>query len=200
MDTKEVIKKYGKNKEHFKTVKRLSLLLFSKLLPHFLVLENFNNEKDLKLLANGAMLHDIGIYFEKAYGLSHHKAGAKYILENKPDDVEEENLNVLYCLIRYHRKSLPSELHNTYQKLKQIDKAKVNFFGSIIKLTDAMDYMHIGLIEDFDIEYDKNLNVLTLVFSNNIMLNTPLIENLEKKKDFFEMAYKTKLKFKGQNV
>lgn len=200
MDTKEIIKKYGEHKSHLESVSRLSRLLFSKLLPHFPRLENFNNKKDLKLLEQGSFLHDIGIHFEKAYELSHHKAGAKFIFENKPDDVDEEDLIVLCCLIRYHRKSLPNDSHNFYKKLKQQDKAKVDFLGALIKLADAMDEMHINLIEDFEVEYDKNLNVLTLVFSNNIMLNTPVIEAIEKKKDFFESTYKTKLKLKGQNV
>lgn len=195
MKAEEIVKKYASNKEHLKNTSKLALLLFEKIRPFFLRLENYNNPKDLTLLKLGALLHDIGINFEEGYGLSHNKAGAAFILENKPDEINEEELFVLACLIRYHRKSFPNEKYPPYKALCQKDKAKVNFLGAIIRLADGLDTRHIGLIENFEAGYDKKLNVLTLFLPGNIMLNDSFLKATERKKDFFEEAYKVKLKF-----
>ena len=198
MKVDEIVKKYAQDKSHLKSVSRLSLLFFQKIKPFFIRLENYDNEDDLALLRAAAMLHDIGISFEKAYNKPHHKAGCEFILNNKPEDIKEEDIPTLACLVRYHRKSLPNEnKHEIYKKLNQKQKAKVKFLGSIIKLVDAFDFSHIDLIEDFEVQYDKNFNVLTLFFSRNIMLNEPFINAINEKKDFFEMVYQTRVELKG---
>lgn len=198
MKTEEIVKKYGVDKEHLETVSRLSLLIFKKIKNIFLRLQNYDNENDLNLLKIGAILHDIGIKFEDIYNLPHNKAGATFILDNKPDEIKEEDLSVLACLIRYHRKSFPDEHHLPYKKLNQKEKAKVNYLGAIIRLADAFDSMHIDLIEDFEIKYDENVNILTFIFTKNIMLNTSLLKTIERKKDFFEAVYRTKIELKGK--
>ncbi len=198
MKVEEILKKYDKDISHSKNVSRLSLLLFHKLKHDFVFLQNYDNKNDLALLEIGAMLHDIGIYFEDYYSLSHHKASAKFILEHNIDGTDEKDKPVLACLARYHRKSLPDEnKHRLYKSLNQKDKAKVLYLGSIIRLSDAMDCLHINLVENFNLEYDKQLYVLTLTLDKNIMLNDEVFKTLEKKKDFFEFAYKTKLNIKG---
>lgn len=197
MKAEEIVKKYGADKEHSKTVADLSLIFFNKLKKIFVRLQNYDNKNDLNLLYKGALLHDIGINFEDIYKLSHNKAGAKFIYENTPDDIQEEDAAVLACLIKYHRKSLPDEKYEFYKMLNQKQRAKVNFLGAIIKLADAFDCLHINLIENFELEYDKELNVLTLILGDNIMLNKSVTQAIERKKDFFEAVYFTKIKIKG---
>ncbi len=198
MNTDEILEQYSKDFDHNKNVEKYSIMLFEKLKNIFPDIKQYDNEFDLELLKKGALLHDIGIYFEKIYNKDHNKAGAKFILENKPDDIKEEDLIFLCCLIRYHRKSLPNPYkHNLYSKLCESDKTKLNYLGSIIKLADGLDFGHLGLISNLDFEYNKKLNVLTLFLSGNIMLNASIIKAIKKKKDFFEFAYKVKLKIKG---
>ncbi|MCD8024707.1 MAG: HD domain-containing protein [Candidatus Gastranaerophilales bacterium] len=193
MNTQELIKKYIQDKEHSKRVCALSVLFFEKIKNFFPKLQNFDNQRDLEILKKGAMLHDIGINFEKIYGMPHHKAGAKYIFENKPDDVSEEDLAVISSLIRYHRKSFPNDKHDYYKKLSQIQKAKVQCFGAIIRLMDAFDCFHMNLVENFEVNYDKKLNILTISLKVNTMYNSSLFEAAEKKKNFFEYVFKTKI-------
>lgn len=198
MNTGEILKQYSKGFDHNKNVEKYSLMLFEKLKNIFPEIKKYDNEFDLELLKKGALLHDIGIYFEKIYNKEHHKAGAKFIFENKPDDIKEEDLIFLCCLIRYHRKSLPNpKKHKLYSKLNDKDKIKLNYLASLIKLADGLDFGHLGLISDLKFEYSEKLNLLTLFLSGNIMLNASILKAINKKKDFFEFAYKVKLKLKG---
>ena len=194
MNTEEILEQYSKDFEHSKNVEKYSLMLFEKLKNIFPDIKKYDNKNDLELFKKGALLHDIGIYFEKIYNKDHNKAGAKFIFENKPDDIKEEDLIFLCCLVRYHRKSLPNpKKHNLYSKLTESDKIKLNYLASLIKLADGLDFGHLGLIFDIDFEYNPKLNFLTLSLSGNIMLNASIIKAVKKKKDFFEFAYKVKL-------
>lgn len=198
MNTSEILKQYSKDFDHNKNVEKYSLMLFEKLKTVFAEIQKYDNEPDLELFKKGALLHDIGIYFEKIYNKDHNKAGAKFIFENKPDDIQEEDLIFLCCLIRYHRKSLPNpKKHKLYSKLNDKDKIKLNRLASLIKLADGLDFGHLGIISDLKFEYSEKLNLLTLFLSGNIMLNASILKAINKKKDFFEFAYKVKLKIKG---
>ncbi len=198
MNSNEILKKYSTDITHSKQSAKLALILFDKLKNIFANLKNYDNKKDLDLLYKGALLHDIGIKFENIYNLPHHKAGAKYILSCSIDDIEDEDKAVLACLIRYHRKSLPNDKkYEPYKKLSIKDKAKVNFLGSIIRLSDGLDKMHLNLVDDIDVEFDNKLNVLTLKISSHIMLNTSIKDILDKKKEFFEKVFLVKVEFRS---
>lgn len=195
----EIVKKYGENKKHLENTSRLSFLLFSKLKNYFPFLEKYDNPADLTLLGAGAMLHDIGINFEDAYGVSHHKAGAKFIFENTPDEIIDKDKEILCCLIRYHRKSLPKENHEFYKDLDEEQKEKVNCLASIIRFADGLDCLHLNLVEDFKIDFNKKKNALTIYFGGNIMLNAVFLETVSRKTDFFKKVFNTDVTFKDDN-
>jgi len=197
LNTDEIIKKYSTDKDHGKNVEKLSILLFQKIKPYFPDLEIYDNEKCLNLLKKGALLHDIGIAFEKMYDTPHHKAGAKFVYENKPDDVEENLLPLLCCIIRYHRKSMPKIKHKFYKILNDEQKKMADIFSAIVRFSDSLDYLHIGLLEDFVTVYDKELKLLTFVFTNNIISERSFMSAIEKKKDLFEKVFQVKIRLKG---
>ncbi len=197
MKAKDIIKTYAKEKKHLKLVSRLSCLFFHKIKNFYPNILIYDNEIDLNLLKYGGLFHDIGLKFEKKYKLPHNKAGCKFIVENKPDEINEKDLMVLGCLIRYHRKSFPSENHPYYKDLNLQDKRKVNYLGAIIRLMDSLDHTHIDLIRDFNVHYDEKLNILTLILPKNIMLNKNITEAIKKKKDLFEFVYETTVKLKA---
>ncbi len=190
----EIIEKYGKDKEHLRKTGYLAALFFQKILPYFDEIKIYNNKEDLALLEAGAKLHDVGIFFEKEYKIPHHKAGAEFIQNNCPNDIKEKDLKVLACLIRYHRKSLPDPKHKIYSSLNEEEKKKVLYLGAIVRLSDGLDTMHLGLVDDFEVEYDKNLNILTLIFTKGIMARKPFVRGILKKEDFFEAVYGAKIK------
>lgn len=195
--TSEIIKKHLNDKDHGRHVEKLSLLLFEKMTHYFPYLEKYNNTGDLDLLKKGAVLHDIGINFEDLYKKPHNKAGALFIYENKPEDINQKDLILICCLIRYHRKNPPKKKHKFYKMLSTEDKHKMKIFASVIKLADAMDHLHIGLVEDFVTIYDKDNKLLTLIFADNIISNRSYINAIKKKKTFFEKVFDVRIELKG---
>lgn len=173
--------------EHSMLVTKLSLKLFLKLVKFFPEFRKYNNKADLMLLEYGALLHDIGVILEKKLGRGHHKIGRDLILENKISNLDEPGNIIVANIVRYHRRALPDiERHKIYRNLDIECKNKVDIFGAIVRFSDALDYNHFNLLEDFNAEYDEKNNILTISLGVNIMLNIGYREALNKKKDFLE--------------
>ena len=145
------------------------------------------------LLKYGAYLHDIGVIFEKKLGRGHHKIGRDLILENKISGLDETSNLIVANIVRYHRRALPSLEHKYYKMLNNKERRIVDIFASIVRLSDALDYNHFNIADDFDIGYDTKSNILTIVSWVNIMLNVGYIDALNKKKDFLEKILGTRV-------
>ncbi len=199
MELEEFIKNYlwqNSLKSHSKHVCKLSLKLFHKLKDFFPELKEFNNKEDLKLLEYGAMLHDIGVVFEKKMDKAHHKIGRDLILENKISGLEFSSNLIVANIVRYHRRALPDcNKHKYYKMLNNKERRIVDIFASIVRLSDALDYNHFDMVDEFDIKYDENSRILTLFLSVNIMLNIGFKEILDKKKEFLEKTLNIKVLF-----
>ncbi len=173
--------------EHGKLVAFLSLQLFKKLIKFFPDLKQYDNKKDLTLLECGALLHDIGVIFEKKMNKGHHKIGRDLILDNKISGLDEVSNLIVANIVRYHRKALPNiEGHRHYGNLSFEDRKKVDIFASIVRICDAIDFNHLDMVNELNVNYDKNLSILTISIPVNIMLNIGYDRNLAKKKDFLE--------------
>jgi len=199
MDIEDFKKNYLCDKtliEHSKLVSVLSLKFFHKLKAFFPDLKEFDNKEDLKLLEYGAALHDIGVMFEKRMDKAHHKIGRDLILENKISGLNETQNLVVANIVRYHRRALPDiNKHKYYKMLNKDDRKKVGIFSSIVRLSDALDYNHFNLIDEFELKFDEKSRILTLVLSINIMLNIGFGELLEKKKELLEKTLNVKVQF-----
>ncbi len=198
MELEDFIKNYlGQNSlvDHSKLVCNLSLKMFHKLKKFFSELKDFDNKEDLKLLECGALLHDIGVLFEKKMDKSHHKIGRDLILKNKISGFNDSSNLIIANIVRYHRRALPSLEHKYYKMLNNDDRRKVDIFSSIVRLTDALDYNHFNMTDDFELKYDENERILTIILSINIMLNIGFKELLDKKKELLEKTLDIKVLF-----
>ncbi len=202
MDINEFKKNYlssAKTLDHSELVAKLSLKFFKELLRFFPWLAEFDNTEDLTLLKYGAMLHDIGVMFEKNkknQTKPHHKIGRDLILENKISGLDEAQNLVVACIVRYHRKSLPDENeHKCYKMLSKNDRKKTDVFASIVRLIDAFDYNHFNMVEDFSLDFDEKQRILTIDLGVNIMLNIGLGAALARKKQFFEKVFNIEVLF-----
>ncbi len=199
MEFEDFLKNYlwqNSSLDHSKTVAQLSLKLFHKLKGFFSELKEFDNIENLKLLQYGAALHDIGAVFEKKTGKSHHKIGRDLILENKISGLDDASNLIVANIVRYHRRALPDiHKHKYYKMLNNNQRKKVDIFSSIVRLSDALDYNHFNMIDDFELKFDTKSRILTIVLSINIMLNIGFIELLDKKKDFLEKTLDIKVLF-----
>ena len=197
MKVEEYIKNYLTSKnalEHSKHTQKLSLQFYcelKKIFPKEPLLE-FDNAK--KLVSYSALLHDIGTFLENSSGRAHNKAGAKLILENKIDDLDENETKIVALCVRYHRGSKPKEhKHKLFSKLSEKDKNITRVISSIIRIADALDCNHIQNIENFIPAYDISNRALILNTDVNIMFNKGIYEVFNKKKTLFEDVFKIKI-------
>lgn len=198
MELSEFKKNYLGEKElleHSLLVSKLALKMFFELKNYFPFLETFNNASDLKILEYGAVLHDIGVSFEKKLDRGHHKIGRDLIIENRISELSEESNIVAANVVRYHRRALPDRKHKSYGGLTPENQRKTDIFASIVRLCDAFDFNHFGIIEDFKTSYNKSRNILTITLPVNIILNVGLKDNLDKKKEFLELVFNTEVLF-----
>ena len=205
MKVEEYLKNYIKSKsslEHAFCVKNLSLKIYDdlkKIFPdnHLLDFENAH-----KLIEASALLHDIGTFFGGVTALKpHNKTGAKLVFENKIDGFEENELKVVCASIRYHRGSKPKEgKHRLFSSLEQKDKNKVLVISSVLRLSDALDKLHMQSVRDIILTYDFDSSALTLNPGINIMFNRGIKRVFNKKKTLFEEVFKLKICLKNDRI
>lgn len=178
-------KNYFKKEDirHAQRVKTLSLKLFRELTEFFPEkLNRFSAQKNLLEIA--AELHDIGSFAEHELEAPHNKIGAKLILSDGIDELDETQTLVVAALVKYHRGKNPHGEHKIFSKLNKAQKDMVLVFAAILKLADALD------CEDFELEQGtegfiiKPVTVPTKVFFN-------------KKKKLFEEVFETKIELHG---
>lgn len=181
--------------KHACFVRDLSLKIFQDLknaLPNNTLLDFKNSEK---LISCASLLHDIGNFFTGLNALKpHNKTGAKLVLQNGIENLDENELKIVAASIRYHRGSKPKEnKHKLFSSLSKADKNKVLVISSIIRLADALDNYHIQTIENIILKYDFSLETLTLKTGINIMFNKGIKRVFDKKKTLFEDVFKIKI-------
>ena len=197
MRVEEYIKNYLTSKtaiEHSKHTQILSLKIYHelrKIFPKEPLLEISNAEK---LISYSALLHDIGAFLENSSIKAHNKTGAKLILENKIDDLDENETKIVALCVRYHRGSKPKKhKHKLFSKLNEKDKNTTRVISSIIRIADALDCNHIQNIENIIPVYDFDNRALILNPGINIMFNKGIYEVFNKKKTLFEDVFKIKI-------
>lgn len=172
--------KYNYEKEHSQQVERLGEALFNLLNPlHRL------SAADLIILNHACLLHDLG-YFINAK--DHHKHSF-YLIQHDQllTEYPEEDREVLALVVHNHRKKplLSSSI------LGKRDLERVLQLSALIRIADALDYLHDSRAEILDCQI-KNKKV-DLKIGN---LNPKEIkEVLEKKSDLFTVAFGRKISF-----
>src|ERR1017187_4620282 len=127
-------RRYAVSLERARRVSHISGLLFTALQPlHELP------PSSGKLLEAAAYLCDVGHFVS---GVGHHKH-SYYVVANSdmPGFTERERV-LIAMLCRYHRKTLPSPLHNAYQSLAAEEKRIVLMLVPIVRLADNLDRGH----------------------------------------------------------
>jgi exopolyphosphatase/guanosine-5'-triphosphate,3'-diphosphate pyrophosphatase len=135
----KLAEQYSYEKRHSHNVLELSEQLYDQL-GEVHGLGNGHRE----LLRCGAVLHDIGWVMGKS---KHHKNSAQIILEDKRFELSSGKRKVTALIARYHRKSLPEESHNIYNKLDEEKRQLVWLLGGIVRLADGLDRTHLGVID-----------------------------------------------------
>jgi exopolyphosphatase / guanosine-5'-triphosphate,3'-diphosphate pyrophosphatase len=98
-----------------------------------------------ELLHSAALLHDIG-WSQTPDGKGHHKWSAKLIREYAWKNLEQDEVNLVAQVARYHRKTPPEPDHAEFHALKPAQQKTVMILGGILRIADALDRTHTGKI------------------------------------------------------
>ncbi len=99
-------------------------------------------------LEYAALLHDIGYHISHG---SHHKHGMYLIRHADLPGFHTEEVAVIANLVRYHRGSLPKRKHEDFVRLSPSRQATVLKLTAILRLADAFDRRHQGVVDDLDV-------------------------------------------------
>ena len=172
--------------EHVLHVARLALLLFDQLTE----LHGLNGE-DRLLLEAAACLHDVG-WAVTPGGEEHHKASARLIRERRWKAFDEETVNVIAIIARYHRRSLPELHHKDYITLSQADRKRVDRLSAFLRIADGLDRRHLQYVVDLQTTAapDKvSVRLLTREFADRE------IEAAKKKSDLAQIVFQRPFEF-----
>ncbi len=201
MKIEEYIKNYLTSKKdlaHARYVQTVSLKLYFELKKIFPDNPLLDFENHQKLISYSALLHDIGAVFSISLLKPHNKVGAKLILENKIDNLEDLQTKIIALCVRYHRGSKPKEnKHRMFSTLNEKNRNIVRVISSIIRLADSLDCNHLQNAQNILLTYDFNKCALTLNPQVNIIFNRGIKRVFNKKKALFEEVFKTKISLKN---
>lgn len=137
-------KRFGVDVRHARKTAELASSLFDGLKPlHALPASSG------KLLEAAAYLVDIGHYVSD---MGHHKH-SQYIVANAdlPAFTAEER-GIIAHLCRFHRKSMPSARHVSFQSLSPSNQRLVLFLVPLLRLADALDRSHDQRVDALAVE------------------------------------------------
>lgn len=190
LTAEEMLEKYSNNSSHPQEVRRLAMMIFDGVNE---TLKEMSN-KQRTYLENAALLHDIGYYIDSK---SHNKHSQKMILDYGLEDFNERQKEIISCVCRYHRGSLPDKKeHEVYCHFDKKDRKIVKRLGGILRIADGLDRAHVSLIKKIRVNYDSENNITEMYLTPNNIDYRPDIFHAIRKKDLFELGFKTQVVFK----
>jgi exopolyphosphatase/guanosine-5'-triphosphate,3'-diphosphate pyrophosphatase len=174
--------KYQFDGDHAVRVAKTAQSLFDQTLA----LHNLDESERL-LLEVASILHDIGHFI----GTLNHDQHGYYILKNSPlIGLDERQNDIVANLIRYHRKTAPTNQDDQFKALAQKDRLIVTKLCALLRLADATQVSHTSRIHDIMLKKAKGSWKLKMAGEGNLLLERWA---LEKRKALFEEVFGTQL-------
>ena len=190
LNAEQMLEKYSNNSSHPEEVRRLAMMIFDGVNE---TLKEMSNKQRI-YLENAALLHDIGYYVDSK---SHNKHSQKMILDYGLEDFNERQKEIISCVCRYHRGSLPDKKeHEVYCHFDKKERKIVKRLGGILRIADGLDRAHVSLIKKIRVNYDSENNITEMYLTPNNIDYRPDISHAIRKKDLFELGFKTQVVFK----
>jgi exopolyphosphatase/guanosine-5'-triphosphate,3'-diphosphate pyrophosphatase len=179
---KQIGKKYQYDESHAENVLRLSGMIFDATKE----LHGLDKEHRV-LLESAAILHDIGSFI----GVSKHHKHTYYLLSSTPIMGLDKNQQAIVANVaRYHRMASPNERHEGFSALSPQSRVVTAKLAALLRLADAMDTEHEGLVKKFSMEISRSKAVLKLEGTGDLLIEK---WKLAKKCDLFEEVFQLKL-------
>ena len=173
---------------HARQVERLSNKLFHATQPlHKL------DEEARRLLERAAFLHNVGMLVEVR---RHHKHSYRLIKETPLPDFTDQERHEIACIARYHRRALPSVLHEEFALLEPKARKRVSKLAALLRIADALDFNHDGrVLHLFALPEYCNKETWTIALQMRRLADLDMeMEHAYAKADLFEKVFKRKLR------
>jgi exopolyphosphatase / guanosine-5'-triphosphate,3'-diphosphate pyrophosphatase len=168
--------RYNLDLQHAKYVASLSEKFFDAFKDHLGL-----TAQDSLYLIIAAYLHDIGTFINNR---AHHKHSEYIISGLNFFRLTDEEVKMIACISRYHRRSTPQRTHPLYHSLPVAKRILVQKLSSLLRMANALDSSHKQKIKNLDICF-KPKGQVTVSVSTYENFSLERI-NFEHKKVFFE--------------
>ncbi len=188
----ELARWYNVDLKHANQVRKIAIKLFAELnVFHKL------DEEHLKLLEYAALLHDIGYFISPK---KHHKY-SYYIIKNSGLlGFDDQEIDIIANIARYHRKALPDEKHHNFKVLSDKDKRTVKILSAILRFSDGLEKTHNALISDIKILPNGERETFTMILR---YLTYPPVDELraaEKRKKVLEDLFDININLRLERI
>jgi exopolyphosphatase/guanosine-5'-triphosphate,3'-diphosphate pyrophosphatase len=171
-----ICQKYNVDMDHAQYVANISKTLFDAMKASMGL-----NDADAIYLILAAWLHDIGMFI---HNRSHHKH-TEYVLSCLSlFRLTAEEIKLIACIARYHRKAPPNSTHFLYNSLPNGKHLLAQKLSAILRIANALDRSHRQKSKTIEVRLSKNddVTVTAKTTQNYILEKTDFSE----KKKFFE--------------
>jgi exopolyphosphatase / guanosine-5'-triphosphate,3'-diphosphate pyrophosphatase len=152
----------GETGEHGPRIARLALRLFDQLEGDLPV-----DHAARELLEYAALLHDVGHHIDHQ---NHHRHSYYLITNGELLGFHREELEIIGLTARYHRKAPPKASDPEYRALPQKARNTVRALSAILRLADAFDRSHYGVVRDIAVVRRADRITLQLTASGDAQL------------------------------
>ncbi len=179
-----ICEQYNVNLEHAKHVAHLSRILFDGLCEQLGL-----DESELLYLVLAAYLHDIGKFISNR---SHHKHSEYIISSLNLFRLTDEEIKIIACAARYHRRGDPAKSHLLYSSLSEEKQIVVQKLASILRIANALDHAHLQKVKALKVENAGKADItLEVSTRDNFLLEKT---DFNEKKELFEKITGSRLK------
>lgn len=140
---------------------------------------------DEECLEAACLLHDIGYFISHS---QHHKHSYYIIRNSELLGFNENEIELIANVARYHRKSNPKMKHENFSKLDAEMQDRVRKLSGILRLADTLDRSHKSLVNNIAIKIEDKTLVITIGTKNNV---EPSLEiwGVNLRKELFEISF-----------
>ncbi len=182
-------RKWEMDLEHLKHVAGLTERLFDAF-KEILGLE----EKDRTYLLLAAYLHDLGMFVNNR---AHHKHSEYVISSLNLFRLTDDEINIIACIARYHRRSAPLKTHILYNALASEQQILVQKLSALLRIANSLDRSHKQKVKKLEIKFSPNGDAALVAYTHaNFLLEK---ENFLEKKELFEEITGNKLTLTVKN-
>jgi exopolyphosphatase / guanosine-5'-triphosphate,3'-diphosphate pyrophosphatase len=179
---KSLGRKYHYDESHAMNVTRTSAILFDTLKK-----EHGLSERHGLLLEVAATLHDIGSFINQS---AHHKHSYYIVRSSEIFGLNNDDINIISQVVRYHRKALPVSSHTEFISLDRKVRVVIMKLAAILRVADALDSGHSQRIMVKSADYDDEK--FKIIAESFVDRSFELI-SLNQKADLFEEIYGLKV-------